>query len=70
MKAGLFKPNCAVGEILSTPQSTFCPSKPPSPVIVDFMIRHGFINPDNEGDFLDIITRIHRRFDLEAYIPR
>ncbi|KAF9648318.1 hypothetical protein BDM02DRAFT_3115651 [Thelephora ganbajun] len=51
MKAGLFKPNCAV-------------------VIIDFMIRHGFITPDNEGDFLDINTRIHRRFDFETYIPR
>ena len=50
--------------------STLPLSKPPHSVIIDFMIRHGFITPDNEGDFLDIVTRLHRRFDFETYIPR
>ena len=70
MRAGLFKPNCAVGE-LSPYRVPLSPSaKPPHPVVIDFMIRHGFITPDNEGDFLDITTRLHRRFDFESYIPR
>ena len=68
MKAGLFKANCAVGEFshvaFHSPRS-----ESPHPVIIDFMMRHGFITPDNEGDFLDITTRIHRRFDFESYIP-
>ena len=69
MKAGLFKPNCAVGELSPTSRATFAFFLNPHPVIIDFMIRHGFITPDNEGDFLDITTRIHRRFDFENYIP-
>ena len=68
MKAGLFKANCAVGEF---PMRHFpCSrSEPPHPVVIGFMIRHGFITADNEGYFLDIVTRIHRRFDFESYIP-
>ena len=69
MKAGLFKANCAVGEFSHVTFRSLPRSEPPHPVIIDFMIRHGFITPDNEGDFLDIITRIHRRFDFESYIP-
>lgn len=29
-------------------------------VMIDFFIRHGIINDDNEPDYLEIITRLHR----------
>lgn len=31
-------------------------------VIVDFLIRHGIITPENEENYLEIVSRIHRRF--------
>lgn len=33
-------------------------------VIVDFMIRHGIITAENEPDYVAILQRIHRRFDI------
>jgi len=48
MRAGLFKPNCAL-------------------VLIDFFIRHGYIAPDKEPDFVNIITRLHGRFDYEKW---
>ncbi|KAJ3553337.1 hypothetical protein NM688_g3668 [Phlebia brevispora] len=36
-------------------------------VLLDFMIRHGYITPDNEPDFLEITTRIHGRYDYEHW---
>lgn len=36
-------------------------------VLLDFMIRHGYITPDNECDFMQIITRIHGRFDYNQW---
>lgn len=33
-------------------------------VIIDFMIRHGLITPENEPDFLRIQQRLHRSFDF------
>ncbi|KAL5338639.1 NUDIX hydrolase domain-like protein [Aspergillus crustosus] len=32
-------------------------------VLIDFFIRHGILTPENEKDFLEIITRLHRRLD-------
>ncbi|KAG6895797.1 hypothetical protein C0992_012461, partial [Termitomyces sp. T32_za158] len=46
MRAGLFKPNCAL-------------------VLIDLFIRLGYITPENEGDYMKIITRLHGTFDLE-----
>lgn len=34
-------------------------------VIIDLLIRLGYITPDNEPDFMKIITRLHGRFDFE-----
>ncbi|KAG7095702.1 hypothetical protein E1B28_006416 [Marasmius oreades] len=48
MKAGLFKPNCAL-------------------VIIDLLIRYGFITPDNEPDYQKIITRLHGQFDYDFW---
>lgn len=31
-------------------------------VIIDFLIRHGKITPENEENYLEIVLRIHRRF--------
>jgi len=32
-------------------------------VIIDFMIRNGFVTADNEPDYLALITGLHRSFD-------
>ncbi|EPQ50852.1 LOC733379 protein-like protein [Gloeophyllum trabeum ATCC 11539] len=48
MRAGLFKPNCAL-------------------VIIDFLMRRGFITPDNEPDYMEILTRLHSRFEYERW---
>lgn len=31
-------------------------------VVIDFLIRHGHITPENEENYLEITSRIHRRF--------
>ncbi|KAK7682760.1 hypothetical protein QCA50_014143 [Cerrena zonata] len=36
-------------------------------VFIDFMINHGYITADNEPDFLEIVTRLHGRFDYEKW---
>ncbi|CEP65039.1 uncharacterized protein LALA0_S18e00342g [Lachancea lanzarotensis] len=30
-------------------------------IMLEFLIRHGYINPENEHNYLEIISRIHRR---------
>ncbi|KAI0342516.1 nudix hydrolase 20 [Trametopsis cervina] len=35
--------------------------------LIDFMIRHGEITPDNEPDFMEIITRLHGRFNYDQW---
>lgn len=32
-------------------------------VIVDFFIRHGILTAENEPDYLDIVSRLHRRLE-------
>lgn len=36
-------------------------------VLIDFLIRHGYLTPDNDPDFMEIITRIHGRFHYERW---
>ncbi|KAJ7839017.1 nudix hydrolase 20 [Mycena olivaceomarginata] len=48
MRAGRFKPNCAV-------------------VLIDLFLRLGYITPDNEPDFLRIVTGLHTQFDFERW---
>lgn len=33
-------------------------------VLIDFFLRHGFLTPENEPDYLEIITRLHRRLEF------
>ncbi|KAL4802367.1 NUDIX hydrolase domain-like protein [Aspergillus unguis] len=33
-------------------------------VLIDFFLRHGILTPENEKDFLQIVTRIHRRLEF------
>lgn len=33
-------------------------------VLVDFFIRHGILTPENEPDFLQIVSRLHRRLEF------
>ncbi|KAJ6545425.1 NUDIX hydrolase domain-like protein [Mycena capillaripes] len=48
MRAGKFKPNCAV-------------------VLIDLFLRLGYITPDNEPDYLKIMTELHTGFDFERW---
>lgn len=36
-------------------------------VLIDFFIRHGIITPDNEPDYIEICSRIHRRFEFPTW---
>ncbi|KAK2798747.1 hypothetical protein FQN50_008729 [Emmonsiellopsis sp. PD_5] len=39
-------------------------------VMIDFLMRHGFITPDNEPDYMEISARMHRRLrypDVSRY---
>ncbi|KAG9015649.1 hypothetical protein FRB90_004602 [Tulasnella sp. 427] len=54
MRSEEFKPNCAVVYHAI-------------PVLLDFLIRHGHITPENEPNYMEILTRIHRRFGFERY---
>ncbi|KDQ56717.1 hypothetical protein JAAARDRAFT_194689 [Jaapia argillacea MUCL 33604] len=36
-------------------------------VIIDFMIRHGHVTPDNEPDYMSILTRLHGRFEYDRW---
>lgn len=31
-------------------------------VIVDFLVRHGFVNPENEANYAQLLVRSHRKF--------
>ncbi|KAL3473020.1 NUDIX hydrolase domain-like protein [Aspergillus californicus] len=33
-------------------------------VLIDFFVRHGILTPENEKDFLEIITKLHRRLEF------
>ncbi|KAK7715776.1 hypothetical protein SLS57_006781 [Botryosphaeria dothidea] len=33
-------------------------------VVLDFFIRHGILTPENEPDYLEIVSRLHRRFEF------
>ncbi|KAG8903485.1 hypothetical protein FRB99_003228 [Tulasnella sp. 403] len=35
-------------------------------VLLDFFIRHGIITPENESNFVEIVTRLHGRFGFDA----
>jgi isopentenyldiphosphate isomerase len=32
-------------------------------IMIDFFIRHGYLTPENEPDFLEIVARLHRRLE-------
>lgn len=33
-------------------------------VMIDFFIRHGMLTPENEKDFIEIVARLHRKFEF------
>lgn len=68
MHAGEFKPNCALGaseSSFSVPRqlTLICVCK----VLIDFLVRHGYLTPENEPRYLEINQRLHGRFDLERW---
>ncbi|EMD36878.1 hypothetical protein CERSUDRAFT_51750 [Gelatoporia subvermispora B] len=36
-------------------------------VLVDFMVRHGHLTAENEADYLEIVSRLHGRFEYERW---
>ncbi|KAK0945908.1 hypothetical protein LTR29_002765 [Friedmanniomyces endolithicus] len=38
----------------------------PAAVLVDFLIRHSFISPENEPDFVEVTMRLHRRLPFKV----
>ncbi|KAG8960759.1 hypothetical protein FRC00_014208 [Tulasnella sp. 408] len=54
MRSVEFKPNCAVVYHAA-------------PVMLDFLIRHGHITPENEPNYIEILTRMHMTFGFERY---
>ncbi|KAI5851232.1 NUDIX hydrolase domain-like protein [Morchella snyderi] len=36
-------------------------------VLLDFFIRHGILTPENEPDYIEICSRIHRRFEFPTW---
>ncbi|KAG8701040.1 hypothetical protein FRC11_012482 [Ceratobasidium sp. 423] len=34
-------------------------------VLLDFFVRHGIVTPENEPNYLEIVTRMHGRFGVE-----
>ncbi|CAG8629243.1 4865_t:CDS:2 [Funneliformis caledonium] len=36
----------------------------PIALVIDFLIRHSIVNPDNEPNYMGILSRIHRRLNL------
>ena len=33
-------------------------------VVLDFLIRHGVLTPANEKDYIEIVSRLHRRLEF------
>lgn len=38
-------------------------------VMIDFFVRHGIINAENDEDFTEIVSRLHRRLPLPIKYP-
>lgn len=38
-----------------------------SQVLIDFMVRHGHLTPENEPRYVEITQRLHGQFDLERW---
>jgi hypothetical protein len=36
-------------------------------VLIDFMVRHGHLTPENEPRYTEITQRLHGQFDLERW---
>jgi hypothetical protein len=35
-------------------------------VMMDFFVRHGFITAENEVDYVEIVSRLHRKLPFRA----
>jgi hypothetical protein len=35
-----------------------------SVVLLDFLVRHGVLTPENESDYVEIVSRLHRRLEF------
>ena len=35
-------------------------------VMLDFLIRHGFVTPDNTPDYVDIVTQLHNDLSYDC----
>lgn len=69
LRAGLFKPNCALGMkcffIIPLPLSSQRLNR--GTVLIDLFMRLGYITPDNEENYMKLATRTHGRFSYELW---
>lgn len=76
---GLFKPNCALGAspipaatrtpvLLADPHDAALPDPPA--VMVDFLVRHAFLTPENEPHLIDISRRLHATLAVPGIVGR
>ena len=65
MRAGEFKPNCALGA--SSFSFLGIALTVASQVLIDFLVRHGYLTPENEPRYVEINQRLHGQFDLERW---
>lgn len=66
MRGGEFKPNCALG----TPRFSFqaiMSTYLAWQVLLEFLVRHGYLTPENEPRYLEINQRLHGQFDIERW---
>jgi isopentenyldiphosphate isomerase len=35
-----------------------------APVMIDFFVRHGILNADNEDDYVELVSRLHRKLEF------
>ena len=61
MLAGDFKPNCALGTS-SHSSSELLSLNVLLLVLLDFLVRHGKVNEENEPNLLEILSRMHVSF--------
>lgn len=73
MRAGEFKPNCAIGTFFASFSlfhrlvSSELSLTGMLTVVIEFLIRHGLITAENEPNLIEIITRLHGRFGFERW---
>lgn len=65
LRSGLFKPNCGLG--MTSENFLILLTYVHYSVIIDLLLRLGYITPDNEPNFMKIINRLHGSFGYDKW---